>query len=134
MGERVRDCEAVWDALEAWRERTSGDVAIESVGAGWLCRLQAPRCGVAPALCHGADATTAVEGALSVYVLREHQARGGAEKTEVAARSTAVRPTAVRRSAPYPAPPADSHVAERAGTPQERERAAAEHSIVGKSR
>src|SRR5690606_26990635 len=62
----VRDYESVWQALEEWRERTAGDVAIESVGAGWLCRLQSPDRGIAAALCHGADATTAGEGALAV--------------------------------------------------------------------
>jgi hypothetical protein len=104
MGERVRNVEAVWNALEAWRERTSGDVAIESVGAGWLCRLQAPRCGVAPALCHGADATTAVEGALSVFVLREKQARSTLREGQASGEA--------KRGGS--SPQRDSHVAERA--------------------
>lgn len=69
----MRDYESVWQALEEWRERTAGDVAIESVGAGWLCRLKSPDRGIATALCHGADATTAVEGALAVLSARARQ-------------------------------------------------------------
>jgi hypothetical protein len=65
------DYETVWSALEEWREQNAGDVAIESVGAGWLCRLQSLANGIAPALCHGADATTAVQGALAVLSSRE---------------------------------------------------------------
>lgn len=83
----MRDYESVWNALEEWRERTAGDVTIESVGAGWLCRLQAPRRGIAPALCHGADATTAVEGALAVLL-----SRNSATRTDPGSRtSSAVR-------------------------------------------
>lgn len=69
----MRDYESVWQALEEWREQTAGDVAIESVGAGWLCRLKSPDRGIATALCHGADATTAVEGALAVLSARARQ-------------------------------------------------------------
>src|SRR5690606_6515876 len=38
----MKDVETVWRTLEEWRERTAGDVSVESLGAGWLCRLQAP--------------------------------------------------------------------------------------------
>lgn len=67
----MKDIEAIWHALEEWRERTAGDVYVESFGAGWLCRLQAPSRGIRPALCHGVDASTAVEGALAVLALRD---------------------------------------------------------------
>lgn len=122
----MRDIEAIWNALEAWREETSGEVAIEAFGAGWLCRLQAPRRGIPPALCHGVDATTAVEGALAV-VLQAQRQRDVFEATSLASSSGFAGLAVSERCAPERpetcalerfeekvAPPADSHVTPRA--------------------
>lgn len=89
----MRDYASIWQALEEWRERTAGDVAIESVGAGWLCRLKSPEHGITTALCHGADATTAVEGALAVLSARARQnaEANSALRLEPGHRSPAVR-------------------------------------------
>ena len=111
----MKDIEIVWRTLEEWRERTAGDVSVESLGAGWLCRLQAPRSGIAPALCHGVDATTAVEGALAMLAVRDTALQNAALRNAAlqnAALRTETSPLGpsepVRNAPPSDAPPSDA--------------------------